>query len=130
MADKQSPFTKIFSNDSFKKPWKIKFEKALLIIISSASLLFYSCSAQKSGNLDPVSVKELKTRVNENSKVIESLEASGNISFDSPENSGSGWLELRIKKPDTVFVKIEGPFGISIANALITRNEFMYYNAG
>jgi outer membrane biogenesis lipoprotein LolB len=104
-------------------------KKGLLILISSAAMILYSCTGSKSPvDLDPVSVKEIKTRVNQNSKVIESLEASGNISFDSPENSGSGWLELRIKKPDTVLVKIEGPFGISIANALITRSEFIYYN--
>lgn len=104
-------------------------KKALFIITSFVLVILYACTGSKSSvNLDPVSVKEIKNRVNQNSKVIETLEASGNISFDSPENSGSGWLELRIKKPDTVFVKIEGPFGISIANALITRNEFIYYN--
>jgi len=104
-------------------------KKALLIIFSSAAVIICSCTGSKSSvDLNPILVKEIKSRVNQNSKIIETLEASGNISFDSPENSGSGWLELRIKKPDTVFVKIEGPFGISIANALISRNEFIYYN--
>lgn len=56
------------------------------------------------------------------------MEASGNIAFDSPEQSGQGWIEVRIKKPDSVFVRIDGPFGISIAQALITRYDFIYYN--
>ncbi|HJY62737.1 MAG TPA: DUF4292 domain-containing protein [Ignavibacteria bacterium] len=101
--------------------------RALLIL---TAVLFISCtgSQRTGGELDPVSVKDLKGRINKNSTAIETLEASGNISFDSPENSGTGWLELKIKKPDTVFVKIEGPFGISIANALITRTDFTYYN--
>lgn len=104
-------------------------KKILLIILASGLLVFYSCTGSKgSGELQPLSVKEIKNRVNKNSSVIETLEASGNIAFDSPENSGSGWLELKIKKPDTVYVKIEGPFGISIASALITRNDFIYYN--
>lgn len=50
------------------------------------------------------------------------------ISFDSPDNSGTGDIEIKIKKPDSVYVKIEGPFGISIAAALITRQDFIYYN--
>jgi outer membrane lipoprotein-sorting protein len=92
-------------------------------------MLLYSCTGSKgTDGPEPLSLKEIKNRVNQNSAVIETLEASGNIAFDSPDNSGSGWLELKIKKPDTVYVKIEGPFGISIANALITRTDFTYYN--
>lgn len=100
------------------------------ITFLTCAVLLCSCSgSQGSGeDLNPISIKELKSRINQNSTLIETLEASGNISFDSPDNSGSGWLELRIKKPDTVYVKIEGPFGISIANALITRSDFIYYN--
>jgi hypothetical protein len=93
-------------------------------------MYFSACSA--SGNeteVPDIPAKEIKQRINDNSELIETLEASGNIAFDSPEQSASGWIELRIKKPDTVLVKIEGPFGISIANALITRNDFIYYNA-
>jgi hypothetical protein len=105
-------------------------KKVLLVIISLTFVILCSCTgSQNTGvELDPVSVKQLKSILNKNSSAIETLEASGNISFDSPDNSGSGWLELRIKKPDTVLVKIEGPFGISIANALITRTDFIYYN--
>lgn len=80
-------------------------------------------------HLEKIPVRDIKQGLNLSSGLIETMEASGNISFDSPEQSGSGWIELKIKKPDTVFVKIEGPFGISIVNALITRNNFIYYNA-
>jgi outer membrane lipoprotein-sorting protein len=91
--------------------------------------IFIACTGSGGdGNLDKIPVKEIKQRVNQNSSLIETLEASGNISFDSPDQSGTGWLEIKIKKPDSVYVKIEGPFGISIANALITRNDFIYYN--
>ncbi len=92
--------------------------------------MLYSCTgSQDDEKLNSIPIRDIKHRVNENSKLIETLEASGNISFDSPDNSATGWMEIRIKKPDTVYVKIEGPFGISIANALITRSNFIYYNA-
>jgi hypothetical protein len=126
---KTVPFQKILLKDLNPKPTTDELKKVLFVIISAASLIFFSCTGSNgTNNLVPVSVRELKTRLNKNSGVIETLEASGNIAFDSPDNSGQGWLELRIKKPDTVYVKIEGPFGISIANALITRNDFTYYN--
>jgi len=92
------------------------------------ALIFNACSGSGGNDLDKVQVKELKEKVNSNSSLIETMEASGNIAFDSPEQSGQGWIEVRIKKPDSVFVKIEGPFGISIAQALITRYDFIYYN--
>lgn len=93
-------------------------------------LVLAACSGSSGNNeLESIPVKDIKERVNRNSVLIESMEASGNIAFDSPEQSGTGWIEVKIKKPDTVYVRIEGPFGISIANALITRNDFIYYNA-
>lgn len=92
------------------------------------ALIFDACSGSGGNDLDKLPVKEIKQRVNNNSSLIETMEASGNIAFDSPEQSGQGWIEVRIKKPDSVFVKIEGPFGISIAQALITRYDFIYYN--
>jgi len=100
-----------------------------LIISALGLLVFYSCSGSK-GNLklQGIPVKEIKNRVNTNSKILESLEADGTISFDSPDNSGSGDIEIKIIKPDSVFVKITGPFGVSVATALITRNDFIYYN--
>ena len=104
--------------------------KTALFIIISFSIILWSCGgSQEDEKLNKIPVKEIKHRINENSKLIETLEASGNISFDSPENSGTGWMVVRIKKPDSVYVIIEGPFGISIANALITRKNFIYYNA-
>lgn len=109
----------------------INVKNALRIIFILPLLLLVACSGSSgsSDELDRIPVKDIKERINRNSGLIETLEASGNIAFDSPEQSGTGWIEIRIKKPDTVYVKIEGPFGISIANALITRSDFTYYNA-
>jgi outer membrane lipoprotein-sorting protein len=93
-------------------------------------LILSACSASKpeEKELQKIPIKEIKQKVNQISHAIETLEANGTISIDSPEMSSSGSIEIKIKKPDTVYVKIEGPFGIDIALALITRNDFIYYN--
>ena len=95
------------------------------------AVIFISCSASDDVkiNLPIIPVNELKKHVNSNSDMIESLEASGTISIDSPELSNSASIDIKLKKPDSIYVKIEGPFGISVANALITRDNFIYYNA-
>jgi len=120
-------FLKICWKSLERKRTKINKFKALILLLLTA-LIFNACSGSGGNDLDKVQVKELKEKVNSNSSLIETMEASGNIAFDSPEQSGQGWIEVRIKKPDSVFVKIEGPFGISIAQALITRYDFIYYN--
>ena len=105
----------------------MRFRAAIIILMMPLCIFLFGCSASTRDVAD-IKKGELKKRVNENSQKINSLEAAGNISFDSPDNSGTGWIEVKIKRPDTVFVKIEGPFGISVAAGLITRNDFIYYN--
>lgn len=61
-------------------------------------------------------------------QLLTSLNAEGNISFDTPSMSNEGSLTLSIHQPDSVFVFIEGPFGIDIAKILLTRNDFIYQN--
>jgi outer membrane lipoprotein-sorting protein len=79
--------------------------------------------------LEGIRQNELKEKINTNSQRIKTFQGEGSISFESPQESNSGSMEIRLKRPDSLFVKIEGPFGISIASAMITRNEFIYYNA-
>ncbi|MGB9696791.1 MAG: DUF4292 domain-containing protein [Ignavibacteria bacterium] len=61
-------------------------------------------------------------------QLLTSLNAEGNISFDTPSMSNDGSLTLSIHQPDSAFVFIEGPFGIDIAKILLTRNNFIYQN--
>jgi outer membrane lipoprotein-sorting protein len=98
-----------------------------LYILTLLLILLAACTGSKQ-ELDKIPVKEIKQKVNERFSKINSLEASGTIAFDSPDMSNSGYIEIRLRKPDSVLVKIEGPFGIDIANALITRTDFIYYN--
>jgi outer membrane lipoprotein-sorting protein len=93
--------------------------------------ILVSCSASKTDHdgLKSIPVKDLKERINSNSKFIETFAASGSISIETPEESNSGSIEVRIKTPDSIFIRIEGPFGIDVAAALITGKDFIYYNA-
>lgn len=120
-------FQKILLKDLERDQLKIRTSIPKLLMLLSVFIIS-ACSGSGGNDIDKIPVKEIKEKVNSNSVVIETMEASGNIAFDSPEQSGQGWIEVRIKKPDTVYVKIDGPFGISIAQALITRNDFIYYN--
>jgi outer membrane lipoprotein-sorting protein len=64
-----------------------------------------------------------------NYEKVKSMTGSGTISVETPETAQSGSFELFLRKPDSVLVRIEGPFGISVGSALITRDSFVFYNS-
>ena len=101
--------------------------KYLKILIFLFCLIFYSCTASETVKESDITFSELKKKVNENSMKLKSLDADGEISIDSPELSNSGSITVSINKPDSVYTKLEGPFGIDVADLLITRSNFIYY---
>ena len=102
-----------------------------LLIIFVFCLIFYSCTSSNNhsdvNSESDITFDELRKKVNDNSMKLKSLDAYGEISIDSPEMSNSGSITVSLNKPDSVFTKLEGPFGMDIADLLITRNNFIYY---
>lgn len=100
--------------------------KYIILLISAAIL--YGCTPGAS--LDKtISVEEVKRKVNSNSRRITSLDAEGSIFFETPEESNSAFMTLSINKPDSLYAKFQGPFGITAGNVLVTRDDFIYFNA-
>ncbi len=104
----------------------LKFSYPFIFIFC---LFLYSCTASDdTGSASDISFEELKSRVNANAQKLRSLDADGDISIESPSISSNGSVTVSINKPDSVFIKLEGPFGIDVANLLITKSNFVYYN--
>jgi outer membrane lipoprotein-sorting protein len=96
-------------------------------VLFCTSFLFHSCTSAHKIDVD-LTIEELKQRVNENSSKITSLKAEGSIDIDTPELSNTGTITVNILKPDSLYTKLEGPFGIDVADILLTRESFIYYN--
>lgn len=99
------------------------------------SFISFSCSSSSETEIEDTQSKavlltpgELKIKINEQSSKLTSFDCEGDINIDSPELNSSGSLIISVFKPDSIYSKLEGPFGISIAGILITRNNFIYYN--
>jgi len=87
------------------------------------------CSAG-SGYADRAMTAEfVEDAVVENNRRVNSILGSGTISVETPEIAQSVSFDLTLRKPDSVMVKIEGPFGIDLGLALVTRDEFLFYNS-
>lgn len=100
----------------------------LLLLILAVSITSCTSAPEITSN-GSITFADLARKVNENAGRLLSLNAEGEISIDSPTLSNTGSLTVSISRPDSLYTKIEGPFGIDIADVLVTRNEFVYYNA-
>jgi outer membrane lipoprotein-sorting protein len=92
---------------------------------------FFTCSSPKEITkvLPKISIPEVIYKANANANKIQTLRASGNITIELPDNANSGAFKLNLSKPDSISLKITGPFGINAVKALVTRDTFLFYNA-
>jgi outer membrane lipoprotein-sorting protein len=59
---------------------------------------------------------------------VGTLRGEGVVTIESPEESGSSSFTLNLKKPDSVLVNLNGPFGIRFGTLQFTRERFVFYN--
>ncbi len=87
-----------------------------------------SVATRSSGWGGAVTPERIYETVEAQHRTIMSMEGNGNISVQTPELAQSGSFELLLKKPDSLLLKFEGPFGIDVGAALLSRREFQFYD--
>ena len=76
-----------------------------------------------------MTAESVEAEVLRNAGRVHALTGSGTLSVETPEIAQSVAFELTMRKPDSVMIRIEGPFGIDLGLALVTRREFLFYNS-
>ncbi len=71
---------------------------------------------------------EVVRRVQERNESIRTLDGSGSITVETPEQSNSGSFSMVLKKPDSLRVELNGPFGFRVGTLMLSREQFVYYN--
>lgn len=101
------------------------------LVILSAVIVF-SC-APRPGLLvldtRVVPASELIARVTEGGERLHTLVGRGTVTFESQEIVGSAAFELALRKPDSLLVTLEGPFGIDVGTLFLSRERFVMYNS-
>jgi hypothetical protein len=93
--------------------------------------LLASCGTERSAlELDTHAVPpaELAALVNVRALALRSLTGKGSLTFDSPEAAGSAYFTMALKKPDSLIVRLQGPFGMDIGFLFLSRERFVMYN--
>ena len=101
-------------------------------LIPIGFLLLASCAPERKGiSLDPAAVDPgtLVRMVHERSGLVRTLQGFGTVTFESPEFGGTAAFELSLRKPDSLLVLLEGPFGIDLGTLFLSRENFLAYNS-
>ena len=104
----------------------MKTEKYILTVIILAAGCAGPASVRYADRT--FTAEHVQESVRQNQAKVFAVQGSGNISVESPEIAQSGSFTINLRKPDSLLVKLEGPFGIEVGAALVTRKEFLFYN--
>lgn len=97
-------------------------------MLSLALLSIGGCAARSVLTKGFMTAELVQQTVRANHDRVRSMKGTGRITIETPEIAQSGSFELALQKPDSVLMKLEGPFGIDVGSALLTRKEFLFYN--
>lgn len=70
----------------------------------------------------------LVKKMEANRRKIKTFEGSGILNVESPQIEAKASFEVYLKKPDSLKFIIYGPFGIDLAQALVTNSEFVFHD--
>lgn len=106
-------------------------KKLLIIIIAFINylLIFQGCIPSKP--LDEIELlpsERLINKLEANRRKIKSFEGVGVIEIESNLYDNSASFRVVMLKPDSIYFTIMGPFGIELAQALVTEKEFIFYD--
>ncbi len=73
-------------------------------------------------------IDEFKKEIFNNTQNLKTFVGNGDILFESIEKIEKVKAEVYIKFPDSIMVKLEGPFGLDLAYIFMSESELKYYN--
>lgn len=106
-------------------------KKSLLMLLSFILILL---SAEGCAPTRPIteermiSADRLIKKLEANRRKIKTFRGTGVISVSSSDLNAKSNFEVILKKPDSLKVSFYGPFGIDLAHALITPDNFLFYD--
>jgi hypothetical protein len=109
----------------------MRTSRVRVLVIAGCAFFLAACSPRQADvalTTAAVSPSSLLQRIVARGGRIQSLEGSGTVTFESPEMAGSVFFHISLKKPDSLLLKFDGPFGIDAGFFFLSREFFVMYN--
>jgi hypothetical protein len=79
--------------------------------------------------IEVLSSERLINKLEVNRRRIHKFEGNGTLTINSKELNNSATFRVILQKPDSIYLTIMGPFGIELAQALVSKKDFIFYDA-
>lgn len=80
-------------------------------------------------DIEILSSERLINKLEVNRRRIKNFEGNGTILVRNSQMNNSASFSVVLQKPDSIYLTILGPFGIELAQALVTKSNFIFYDA-
>ena len=96
---------------------------------AAVALTAGSCAAPPAAVHEGMSAAELAGLVGARHQALRTMVGSGTVAFRGPEGGGTGAFSMAFRRPDSLLVRVEGPFGIDIGTLFLSTHSYVFYNS-
>lgn len=100
-----------------------------LLFINVIILIDGCVPSQPTEDFEMLPSERLINKLEVNRRKIKSFDGVGTLIVNTPLVDNSATFKIVLQKPDSIYLTIMGPFGIELAQALVTREKFIFYDA-
>ena len=102
-----------------------KFLFAVFILF----FLFEGCVPSKpTEEAEILSSERLINKLEANRRKIKNFEGVGTFDIQSEQFNDGATFQVIMQKPDSIYFSVLGPFGIELAQALVTKDNYIFYD--
>ena len=102
----------------------------IIIPLSIFLFIFESCVPSKpTEEIELLPSERLINKLEANRRKIKNFEGVGIFEIESSEYNNSANFQIAMQKPDSIYFSVLGPFGIELAEALVTKENYIFYDA-
>jgi outer membrane lipoprotein-sorting protein len=108
----------------------LKIFQRLIILVAIITFLFDGCVPSKpTEDVELLPSERLINKLEANRRKIKNFEGIGVFEIESDQYSNSANFQIVMQKPDSIYFSVLGPFGIELAQALVTKDDYVFYDA-
>jgi len=107
----------------------LKLLFAIILVISSFLLIPGCVPSKPVDEVEILPSERLINKLEVNRRRIKSFEGTGVLNVRADGINQSASFRVVLQKPDSLYLTIMGPFGIELAQAVVTNENFIFYDA-
>ena len=106
----------------------MKIVKNFLLPALLLLFLFDGCVPSKpTEDMELLPSERLINKLEANRRKIKNFEGVGIFEIESDQFNNSASFQVIMQKPDSIYFSVLGPFGIELAQVLVTKENYIFY---